>query len=402
MPKYYYVAKADPNKQTKGEIEAASEQEAVSKLARMGLFPFSLRPAGVYPEMRDFPRLARISKKEIVIFTRQLSSLIESGVNIMASLNIILRQNSNKYFRSVLSQVISKIKDGNSLSESLRGFPRLFSGLYISMVHSGEAGGSLEPALKKLSDYLEKEEEFRSSVFAAMVYPLFILSVSILTVLVLLGFVIPRLVTMFLDMGQALPVPTKILITLSDFLRGFGWIIGLVLFAAASLFVRYYKTYSGKINVDRLRLRAFFLGKVVQKSEISRLMRILSVLLSSGLAIIQSLEIAMSVLTNEILRMEVDRFRQEVSAGASLSACLKGSAFFPEYVTNIVAIGEETGSIEKSLLRVADEYEKEVDRTLKTLTLLLEPAIILVMGCIVGFIVISMLLPIFQINLLVK
>lgn len=402
MTSYLYLAKTSPDKTREGTIEAESVQDAVNKLAKIGHFPIYVKAQELALDKRSVAYFLRSPKKELVLFTRQLANLVESGVNILSSLNIAQAQTSGSHLKAILNDLVSKIKDGRSLSESMSLYPDFFSGLYISMVHSGEIGGNVDLALKRLADYLEKEEEFKDSVRAALIYPLFILVISILTVTVLLGFVVPRMVGMFADMGQVLPLPTKILISFSGFLRSFGWLVIVVILITLFLLRRVYRTARGKAAFDNIKLRIFLLGKITLKTEISRLTRTLSLLLCNGVAITQSLDISATVLENGILKLEVSRLKNDVVGGLSLSKSLKGSKFFPQFVTSLVSIGEETGTLERSLLRISDEYEKEVDRVLKTLTRLLEPVIILVMGCIVGFIVISMLLPIFQINLIVR
>ncbi len=402
MPTYTYIAKSSPHKTLQGEIEAETQQEAINKLAQMGYFPISVSVKGIYSDSSVVFGLRRIPHKDIVLFTHQLLTLIESGVNIINALNSVSNQMPNKYLRVILNEVISKIKDGKTLSASLAGYPGIFSELYTSMILSGEVGGKLELVLRHLADFLEKEEEFKNSLRAALVYPIFVFVVGVSTVVILLTFVIPRLVTMFQDMGQSLPLPTQVLIAVSGFLRNYGWIILAIFFVFIFLLQRIKRTVQGRFYWDSFKLKLALWGEIILKTEISRLMRTLSLLLSSGITIVRSLEISRSIIANQVLRSEIQRFKEEIINGANFSRSLKTSRFFPEFVTNIVSIGEETGSLEKSLLRIANDYEKEVDRILKTLARMLEPLIILIIGVVVGFIVLSMLLPIFQINLIVR
>lgn len=399
MPKYIYTAKSQPQTTVQGKLEAETEQEAINKLTKMGYFPISVKNEKDVLDAGASRRFWKVPKKEIVLFTRQLSSLIESGVNILNSLNIIAEQAPNKYLRVVLGDILAQIKDGKPLSDSLAAYPNLFPALYVAMIRTGESSGNLNETARRLADLLEKQDEFKSSVRAALVYPFFLIGVGIITVTVLLTFVIPRLVVMFEDMGQALPLPTQILINLSSFLEHYWWLILAVIFILVFLFKRAYSKPQGKASIDRFRLRIPLLGEIILKTEISNMMRTLSLLLSSGLPIISSLEIAISILDSEVLKKELEQFKGEISQGASFSSCLKTSNYFPVFVTNIVTVGEETGALDRSLLRIAEDYEKDTDRYLKTLTRLLEPSIILIMGLIVGFIVLSMLLPIFQINI---
>ncbi|MEW6101851.1 MAG: type II secretion system F family protein [Candidatus Omnitrophota bacterium] len=402
MPKFIYTAKDSPQKAVQGEIEAESEQDAINKITRLGLFPVSVKSEDLTITRKGVLHLRRISSKEIVLFTRNLTTLIESGVNILNSIAIVSKQASNKYLRSVLNDISSKIKEGKSLSDSLISHPGYFSGLYTSMIHSGEVGGNLEQALKRLADYLEKEDEFKDSIRASLVYPAFVFSVGALTIIFLLTFVIPRLVTMFEDMGQSLPLPTKILIWVSTLLSTYGWAILLSGFVLVFFIKRFMKSQQGKSVWDEFILKRPFFGALVLRVEVSRLMRTLSLLLASGIPVVYAMDTANTVLDNRVLKNEIEKFKEKIKGGASFSNCLNESKLFPEMVVNIVSVGEETGTIEKSLLRIAEGYEKEVDRILKALMRLLEPFIILIMGLIVGFIVLSMLLPIFQINLIVR
>lgn len=402
MPKYIYTAKSKPHQTIKGDIEAESEQDAINKLSKMGYFPISVQAEVSALNKPGLRRFGKISNRDVVLFTRQLSSLLESGVNILNSLNIISNQSANKYLNVILSNITHQIKDGKSLSESLKNHPRIFFPFYTAMIHSGEVGGNLSQVLSRLADFLEKDEEFRNSVRASLTYPFFIFMVSAITIIVLLGFVIPKLVGMFEDMGQILPLPTKILINISGFLRNYWWLILALIFVLVFLLRRFYQKPYGKNSLDKFKLNLVVLGNLILKTEVSRLMRTLSLLLSSGIPIVFALDVSISVIENNILKLQVKKFRDQIAGGLSFSKALSQSALFPAFVTNIVIVGEEGGTLENSLLRIADDYENEADRTLKTLTRLLEPIIILVMGLIVGFIVLSMLLPIFQINLLVR
>ncbi len=401
MPRYLYTAKSGPHKIIQGNIEAETEQEAVNKLTKTGCFPLSIEQENLSSRAGLF-RLRKISRKDIALFTRQLSSLIESGVNVINGINIIANQTSNKYLSAVLHDISAKIKGGKSLSQSIEAYPYLFSNLYSSIIGVGEASGNLNEALKRLSYFLEKQEEFKDSLRSSLTYPLFVLIVSISTVFILLVFVIPRLITMFSDMGQVLPLPTRILICASDFLHNYWAVISALIIVFIFIMRRISRTPQGRIVFDKIKLGLLIFGRIILKAEISRLTRTLSLLLSSGISIIQALDISVSVVENQVVKREVLEFKEKIGSGLSLSRVFKDSGIFPEFVISILAIGEETGSLERSLIRVADEYEQEVNRTVKDLTRLLEPVIILAMGLIVGFIVLSMLLPIFQINLIVK
>lgn len=403
MPVFNYIAKSHPSKTEEGSIDAQSQSHAIAKLTGMGYFPVSV-------EAQDFSFLAKqsvfafkkISRKDITIFTRHLAALIGSGVNVINGLNIVYSQTQNKYFKAIINDVIAKIKDGKSLSASMGLHPYVFSELYTSMIYSGESAGGLEDFLGRLADFLEKDEDFRSSIKNALTYPVFVLAVGVLTVVGLLGFVIPRLVTMFEDMGQLLPLPTRILISISGALRSYWWLILFFIIAVFFSLHRLYKSKHGRLFWDSARLKIIVFGEVALKTEISRLMRTLSLLISGGQPIVSALDVAVSVLGNEAIKTEAKGFKARIIAGESFSKSVGASKLFPVFVNNIISVGEESGRLDKALMRIAEDYEKDVDNTLKALTRLVEPVIILVMGLIVGFIVLAMLLPIFQINLMVK
>ncbi|MCX5712167.1 MAG: type II secretion system F family protein [Candidatus Omnitrophica bacterium] len=402
MPIYSYIAKSSPTQKIKGEIEAETEQDAINKISQKGLFPISVLTKGLAPVKNDILSFNRIPNRDVVMFTRQLASLVDSGVNIVNALSIVSGQTSNNYLKSILNDVSYRIKDGKSLSQSMSSHAYVFGQLYTSMIHSGETSGTLDKTLSRLADFLEKEEEFKNSIRSALTYPVFVLAVGVLTIIILLVFVIPRLVKMFEDMGQVLPLPTKILINISGFLNTYWWLLLAGVITLIFLLRRIYHNPQGRLGWDAARLKLPLLGAVTLKTEVSRISRTLSLQLSSGIGIVPALDVAYSVLGNQLLKAEIKRFKDQIISGSSFSASLKTSKLFPDFMTNIVSIGEETGSLDKALARVADDYEKEVDSLLKNLARMVEPIIILFVGLVVGFIVVSMLLPIFQINLLVK
>ena len=402
MPKYNYCAKSSPDKTIRGVIEAESEPDAVSKLTKIGYFPLSLKQDESGVSDKGFLGKWKLSGKDKVVFSNQLSTLVESGVNIIKAVNIISEQTPNRRLKAILKDVTEKIKNGSSLSNSLAAYPQVFPPLYTALIHTGESSGNISDVLKKLAEFYEKEEEFNNSLLASLTYPIIVICVSIITVVVLLIFVIPRLVSMFEDMGQVLPLPTRALIAVSSFLRDYWWGIAAIAACVIIIMRRIYNSYQGRFIWDDAVLKLPVAGVIVSKSELSRLTRTLSLLLSSGIPITDALDKSVAVVNNKILKREVERLREEINSGANLSDSLKASRFFPAFIVSIITIGEETGTLSKSLSRIADDYERDVERILKAGIRLLEPAIILIMGLIVGFIVVSMLLPIFQINLIVK
>jgi len=402
MPVFVYTAKPQPDKVLKGRIEAESRQDAIRKLTQQGCFPIDLEPERPAPSQRPHRGLRRPSQREIALMTHQLSVLTESGINIINSLGMLSTQTKTPFFKNLLEDVMARVKNGCSLSEGFCAYPTVFPPVYVAMVHAGEVGGHIDTSMSRLSGFLEKEEEFKESLRGALVYPAFILSLSLVTVVVLLTFVIPRLAGIFEDMGQLLPLPTKMLMEISQGLGRYGWF----LLAAGVFFFflgrRVVLTAPGRLSFDRWKLKAPLWGDIALKTEVSRLLRTLSLLLSSGIPILSALDVAVCVVDNQVVRKDIEGVKVQISGGLSLSAAMAKSRLIPEFTLDVIRVGEESGVLEKALLRVADEYEREVDRALKTLVRLLEPSIILFMGVVVGFIVFSMLLPIFQINMVVS
>ncbi|MDD2702662.1 MAG: type II secretion system F family protein [Candidatus Omnitrophica bacterium] len=401
MPRYIYTAKSHPDKIIQSSIEAESIQDAVNRVTDMGYFPLEIEYEKLHLQrVRGF--FSAVPMKDIVQVTYQLARLSESGVNILNSLNIIAGQTGNRYLKAVIEDIRNRINEGKSLSESLESHRDLFSGVYAAMIRAGETGGNLELSLKQLAEYLEREEGLKHSVRSALTYPFFVFVMSVVTIAVLFMFVIPRLIPLFTDMDQVLPLPTRILLGLSSFFRVYWWLIGVITGAGFFIIYRLYSHPQGRFYFDKIRLRFPVLGAIFLKNELSRMTRTLSLLLAGGIPIVTSLGTAASVMENTVLKKEAERIRERITSGSGFFQCLNESDVFSPFVKNMVRIGEETGSLEKSLLRIADDYEKQVNDALKVLIQLLEPSMILVMGLVVGFIVLSLLLPIFQLNAIVK
>lgn len=401
MPNFIYSAKVDPKQVIRSKIEAESEQDALDKLAKMGYFPIELEQEDTCKEEKGFWWVRKLSNKDLAQFSRQLSSLIDSGVNIINSL-VIVSNNSHKKIKVIVSDLILQIKNGKSLSESMSLHLKFFPQLYFSMIKAGETSGNMDIILKRLADYLEREQDLKDSLRQSLVYPAFIFVVGLITIVVLLTFVMPKLIGMFEDMNQLLPLPTKILIGVSGLLHNYWWVFLAVIFFLCFFWNRFSKSAHGKTSWDSFKLKVFFIGPLILKEEIARFSRTLSLLLSSGISIVHSLNISLAVLENHVLKIAVGDCREKIINGLNLSAALRKEGLFPDFMISIISVGEETGSLDKAFLRIASDYEKELESSLKIMTRMVEPVVILIMGLIVGFIVLAMLLPIFQINLVVK
>ncbi|MEA3560867.1 MAG: type II secretion system F family protein [Candidatus Omnitrophota bacterium] len=412
MAIFSYRAKKGPKEVVTGMIEAGSEAAAIDKLEKTGYVPINVTPVKTgdskkitvpTPESsRQFKGLSpagRVRSKDLTIFTEQLAGLIRSKLPLLEAIDILLEQTENKALREIISHIQKDIKDGSTLSEGLSKYPRIFSTLYVNMVHSGEAGGVLEETLARLTDFRNREEELKAKVGSALAYPIFIIIVGAMTVFALLTFVIPRLSSLFSEMGQVLPLSTRILISISGQIKKY-WHWGLTAMIAVVFILRRRGIRANeKIIFDRLKLKLPLLRDFIKKSILARFSRTLGILLANGIPVFQALEISIPTVDNGIFKIELEKVRKNVIDGISLEQGMRRSGFFPRFMTNMLAVGERGGNLQETLSEVADFYERQIDKTMKVMTSLLEPLIILIVGLVVGFIVLAMLMPIFQMNI---
>lgn len=404
MAIYKYKAKNGPHDVVTGSVEALSENEAIDKISRMGYLPLRVEEEeSGKRERRPASRIfGRVRSRELTIFSRQLASLLKSGVPILNALNIIAEQTENAFFRYILEDLHNAVREGSGLSSVLSRYPRTFSPLYIAIVRSGEDSGSLPEVLTRIADYRAKQDEMVSRFRMAMAYPILMLIVGISTITFMLAFVIPRLTRLFDNMGQSLPMPTRVLIYISDGIRHYwAWII-LVVGIIVFLIQKELDTKSGKRFFSHLKLRLPFYGAFTLKAELARFCRTLEFLVRSGIPILKALDISIPVLENDIIKDQLMQSHKELEEGGSFGRSLKGSKIFPLFMTNLIVIGEESGRLDEALSEIATSYERDTDETMKNMSSLLEPVMILVMGLAVGFIVIAMLLPVFEINAAIR
>jgi type II secretory pathway component PulF len=398
MPHYIYRAKNGPGETVEGEIRAESRTAAAADIDAMGLSPIWVREKTAQDGKERALRLGGVSARDVTVFSRQLASLLKSGVPILRALSTIRDQSEKRDVSRLVEDIESRIRRGDMLSDALLQHPRIFPELYVNMIRSGEWGGVLDTILVRLADTREKDEEFRRKVQAALAYPALVIAVGTITVFVLLAFFMPRVVELF-EGYRNLPLPTRILIATSNFFSAaWHWILIAALLAAA-VYRRLATHEGGRKLVDRFKLRLPLLKDLIQKAEIARFSRTLGLLLESGVSVERGLDLAARTLKNSVLRGEVENVREEtVRQGMPMSTGLKRAPHFPPFVAHMVAVGEESGRLENALAEVADFYEKEVEQTSRLATSLLEPVLILVVGGVVGLIVIAMLLPIFEIG----
>jgi type IV pilus assembly protein PilC len=322
--------------------------------------------------------------------------MINSGLPLVQSLTILAEQTENKNFSKIIGQILLDIQSGQTLADSLRKHPKVFTELYVNMVAAGEAGGILDVILNRLAVFLEKNDALARKIKGAMVYPAVMLVVVVACTTILLWKVVPVFAAMFTGAGLQLPVPTRVVLALSNFLQHFMWLVVLTVIVAVVAVRQYYKTENGKLQIDRLLLRFPVLGNLLRKSAVSRFTRTLGTLVSSGVSILDGLQITARTAGNRVVHDAVMKSRASISAGATISEPLKESGVFPPMVVQMINVGEQTGGLDEMLTKIADFYDDEVDAAVSALTSILEPIMIVVMGVVIGGIVVAMYLPMFD------
>jgi type II secretion system protein F len=426
MPDYKYTALDRAGKQVTGTLTGRDERDAAVKVRAMGYYPVQVsgsngsgngvarqtvaisggltRPLIEGTSRGDGETTGgkKISRVHILLFTRELADLIDAGLPIDRALSVLIEQSDSEGLQAMVRRLQQDIRAGKPLSEALHNFPREFPTLYANMIHAGEVSGQLAPVMTRLADFLEKEQVRRSQVVAALTYPMVLISVAVLAVTFLLTFVIPKLQDVFTDLGGALPTPTRMLIAFSTFLKNDWYLIVGGILAAWFGFKAWQNTPAGRRSFDRFRLTVPLFGKLVQKMVMARLVRTLGTLLAGGVPILDSLEIASSAVGNAVTADAVLSARDGVRQGETLSGTMAKTGAFVPLVVHMTAVGEETGRLPQMLTRTADTLDFEVDNTMRRLTSLVEPLVVLLMGGFVGFIVLSILMPIFQASTIVK
>jgi type IV pilus assembly protein PilC len=395
MPDYLWKGRAPSGTIENGEITAANPEEVQRILRERKIVPTSIRPK---PKEITLPFLkGRVSSRAISVFTRQFSVMINAGLPLIKCLDIQVAQVESERFKNILKDLISAVEGGSTLADALRKHKEVFGDLYINMVEAGEKGGSLATILARLADYLEKADAIKRKVKGAMVYPAAIAIVAVIAVAVLLTFVIPVFAQLFKDLGGQLPIPTRIVIALSDFLRKFFLVIVAVIIGLIVAVRYYYKTEVGHLQIDSVMIKLPIFGTLLKKQAIARFSRTLSTLLSSGVNILDALEITSGTTGNKLVENAVLRSRTSIAQGESIADPLsKEKALFPPMVIQMITIGEQTGGLDEMLSKVADFYDDEVDQAVANLMNALEPIVIVFLGGIIGGMVMAMYLPIFK------
>lgn len=409
MPTYAYRGITARGGQVSAEITAPDERTAARQLRSQGITVQSLtvkRAPGAGLDLAALPVVGRlfgrVRTKDVSVFTRQFATMISAGLPLVQCLQALAAQAERRVFRDMVSRIASDVEGGSTLSEAMARHPRAFNELYVNLVHVGEIGGVLDAMLARLAVYLEKADALRHRVQMALVYPILVMIVAVLVVTGLLIFVVPIFAGFFAQAGVELPAPTRAVIALSNFIKGYWWAILLVAAGVTFAFRAWYRTDAGRLTVDRFLLRAPIFGPLLRKIAVARFTRTLSALISGGVPILDALRITAKTAGNRVIELAVMESRERVAAGQTLAEPLRASKVFPAMVIQMVTVGEQTGALDNMLAKVADYYEDEVDVAVAGLTSLLEPILIVFLGIVVGSIVIAMYLPIFKLVTLIK
>jgi type IV pilus assembly protein PilC len=395
MAVFQYTARTLKGDLVNDKIDLPSRDDVIAHLRKNKLVVVQVRAAP-----REFKLNLKfgsgIKIRDVVVFTRQFSTMINAGLPLVQALDILAQQTENKVLADVTRQVVYDVESGQTLADALRKHPKAFGDLYVNMVAAGEAGGILDTILLRLAQFLEKNDAIVRKVKGAMVYPGVIISVAVIAISVLLIFVIPTFQNMFASVNLELPLPTRIVIGASNVLKNYWWAIsGVAGFGVFSL-NRYYKTAPGRLQIDRLLLKTPVLGDVIRKAAVSRFTRTLGTLISSGVSILDGLEITARTAGNMVIHNAVMESRSSIAGGETIAGPLQKSKVFPPMVISMIAVGEQTGGLDEMLSKIADFYDEEVDAAVTTLLSLMEPVMIVVLGVIVGGMVVAMYLPIFD------
>jgi type IV pilus assembly protein PilC len=396
MPVYKWVAETRKGKILRGELEAADEKIAQLQLKRRSLTIKKLKakPKDLFENVAFFQ--PKITAKDIVVFTRQFSTMIDAGLPLVQGLTILSEQTENKTFQNILKRVTKDVEGGSSLAEALKKHPKVFDSLFVNLVAAGEVGGILDTILQRLAAYIEKAEKLKSRIKSAMTYPIIVVSIAILVITVILIFVIPVFQEMFESFGSALPGPTQLVVDMSEFVKGnIHYLIGaFIVFIFA--FKKYRSTAAGRRQTDSLALKLPIFGDLLKKVAVARFTRTLGTMISSGVPILDALEIVAKTSGNVILEEVIIDVRASIAEGQTIAEPLSETDIFPRMVVQMISVGEATGALDAMLNKIADFYDDEVDAAVETLTSMLEPLLMLFLGGSIGGLVVAMYLPIFQ------
>ena len=396
MPIYTWVAETRKGKTLKGELEAANEKIARLQLKRrnLGVKKLKAKPKDLFENVSFLQ--PKVTSKDIVIFTRQFSTMIDAGLPLVQGLTILSEQMENKTFKNILKQVTRDVEGGSTLADAMRRHPKVFDNLFVNLIAAGEVGGMLDIILQRLASYIEKSQKLKSRIKGAMTYPLVVMAIAIIVITVILVFVIPVFEDMFAGVGSALPAPTQFVVSLSRFMKGNIHFVIAGIIAAVFLLKQYRKSKGGRKKTDAIALKLPVFGPLLKKVAVARFTRTLGTMISSGVPILDALEVVAKTSGNVILEEVIFDVRSSIAEGQTIAEPLSESQLFPGMVVQMISVGEATGALDTMLGKIADFYEEEVDVAVDALTSMLEPLLMVFLGGSIGGLVIAMYLPIFK------
>lgn len=398
MPKFNWEARTKTGGSQKGVIEAASVEIVEAQLKKYGFTNISIKAEskGIGFKLPSFGGGKKIETKDLVVFTRQFATMIDSGLPLVQCLDILSSQQENKTFKDILVKVKESVESGSTFADALSKHPKAFDQLFVNLVAAGEIGGILDTILNRLAAYIEKAMKLKKQIKGAMVYPITIMSIAVVVVGVILVFVIPTFAKMFADFGGELPAPTKIVIAISNFLSKYIIVIIAAFYGIVWLIKKYYSTPMGQKNIDRWALKAPIAGPLIRKVAVAKFTRTLGTMVSSGVPIMDGLEIVAKTAGNKIVEEAIYSVRQAISEGKTMAEPLAACGVFPPMVVQMISVGEATGAMDTMLNKIADFYDDEVDDAVSAMTAMMEPMLMVFLGTTVGGLVVAMYLPIFK------
>ncbi|MBP9854353.1 MAG: type II secretion system F family protein [Candidatus Omnitrophica bacterium] len=402
MITYEYIAKKNNGETVHGKINAQSQDEAIDLVNQLGFIPVSVS-AGLENKKKAVSvknKYGKVTAKELSTFSRQLANLLKSGVSIVKALDILSEQTQNQYLRNVVSDLLWNVKNGKALSESLGKFPNLFSPLYLTLIRAGEEGGDLQQMLYNVADYQKRQEEILRKVKMAMAYPILMAVLGFMTVYFVLTFILPKMQSLFENIGNELPLATKVLLFVSNALSHYWYIFFIIAGLLIFFFRRAYRSEKGRAFLSRFILNVPMFGGIILRTELSRFARTLVLLHRGGVSFLRALEISIPILSNDVIKQDLELCKNNLMSGGTFGEGIKESKQIPAIMGHMIAVGEESGNLDEVLEEIADTYEQETNDQINVMTTLLEPILILTVGLIIGFIVFAMLLPVFQIDVL--
>jgi len=396
MPKFNWEARTRTGGTQKGVIEAATVDVVEAQLKKYGFSNISIKADSKGFKLPKFGGGKKIDEKELVIFTRQFSTMIDSGLPLVQCLDILASQQENKTFQEILFKVKESVESGSTFADALSKHPKAFDQLFVNLVAAGEIGGILDTILTRLAAYIEKAMKLKKQIKGAMVYPITIMSIAVVVVGVILVFVIPTFAKMFVEFGGELPAPTRFVIALSNFLVKYFFVLIGGFYASMWAIKRYYATPGGQKNIDRMALKAPVAGPLIRKVAVAKFTRTLGTMVSSGVPIMDGLEIVAKTAGNKIVEEAIYSVRQAISEGKTMAEPLAACGVFPPMVVQMISVGEATGAMDAMLNKIADFYDDEVDDAVGAMTSMMEPLLMVFLGTTVGGLVVAMYLPIFK------